>query len=112
MNWRKDKWGANYNVRFIDEFIECDGDACSNLDNADPADDPVFRTVESNWQHDIQVSYDLDFGDAGQGTVSLGIQNLFDEDPAQIFNGFLATSDSSSYDFLGRYIYMSYRHTL
>ena len=112
LNWRMEKWGANYNLRYIGDFIECDGDACSNLDNSDPADDPVFRTVEENFQHDVQVSYDLDYDRGGQGTVTFGIQNLLDEDPSQVFNGFLATSDSSTYDFLGRYFYLSYRHTM
>ena len=111
LNWRMDQWGANYNLRYIDDFIECQSDACSNLDNSDPADDPVFRKVKANWQNDVQVSYDLDYA-KGQGTVTLGIQNLLDQDPSKIFNGFLATSDSSTYDFLGRYIYLSYRHTL
>jgi len=63
-------------------------------------------------QHDVQFSYDFNYNNMGQGQVTLGVQNIADEDPAQIFNGFLATSDSSSYDFLGRYFYLSYRHAM
>lgn len=111
VNWRNEKWGANYNLRYIQDFIECEDNECALLDNSDPLDDPSFRKVSSNVQHDVQVSYDLEFGD-GYGTVTFGIQNLLDEDPAQIFNGFLATSDETAYDFLGRYFYLSYRHTL
>ena len=36
------------------------------------------------------------------------VNNLFDEKPAIIYNGFLATSDASTYDFLGRFIYLRF----
>ena len=112
VNWRNDDWMVNYNMRWTDSFIECEDNDCASLDDSDAANDVTVRKVESNVQHDVQVSYDLDFDNAGQGSISLGVQNLFDEDPAKIFNGFLATSDESAYDFLGRYFYLSYRHTL
>ncbi|MFQ6007127.1 MAG: TonB-dependent receptor domain-containing protein, partial [Woeseia sp.] len=104
INFRRGNWGANYNLRWIDEFEECEDDDCSGTNTR--------RTVEDNWQHDVQVSYDFNYDRMGQGQVTFGVQNLLDEDPAKIFNGFLATSDSSTYDFLGRYFYLSYSHTL
>ncbi len=104
INFHRGNWGANYNVRFIDEIEECEDDDCSGTNTR--------RTVDSNWQHDVQLSYDYDYDTAGQARITFGVQNLFDEDPAQIFNGFLATSDSDNYDFLGRYFYLSYNHTL
>ncbi len=112
LNWRRDAWGANWNVRYTDEFEECEDNDCTNLYDDDPATTVSVRKVEDNWQHDLQVSYDLDYNDYGAGSVTFGIQNVFDEDPAKIFNGFLATSDETAYDFLGRYFYLSYRHTL
>jgi len=112
VNWATEDWSANYNIRYIDDFIECQNNDCFGLDTPDPLDDNPFRKVDSNWQHDVQVSYNLDYGDFGQGSISFGVQNLLDEDPAQIFEGFLATSDADTYDFLGRYFYLSYRHRL
>ena len=40
------------------------------------------------------------------------MNNLFDAKPAYIANGFMAASDPTAYDFMGRYFYMrlSYRY--
>ena len=112
VNYRREAWSANLTTRYIDEFQECQSNDCTSLYDDIAGNENPVRDVEDNWQHDLQVSYDLDWNDMGAGTISFGIQNLTDEDPAVIFNGFLATSDSDTYDFLGRYYYLSYRHTL
>jgi outer membrane receptor protein involved in Fe transport len=43
---------------------------------------------------------------AGRSTISAGVNNVLDQDPPNIYNGFLATSDSNTYDFLGRFFYV------
>jgi len=111
MNFRRDAWTANWNMRYTDDYVECEDDSCTSLydGSATPANN---REVDDYFQHDLQVGYDLNWNDYGSGQITFGIQNVFDEDPAQVFNGFLATSDETAYDFLGRYFYLSYRHTL
>ena len=59
----------------------------------------------------MNLTYDMDY-DNGQGSISFGIQNLFDDDPSQVFNGFLGTSDAATYDYIGQYFYLSYRHSM
>lgn len=44
--------------------------------------------------------------------ITVGINNVFDTPPAVIFNGFLGTSDASTYDYLGRYLYVRLSHFL
>ena len=104
LNFRRGDWSANYNLRWTDEFEECKDNDCSGANTR--------RTVESNTQHDVQFSYDFNYSTLGQGQVTFGVQNVLDEDPAKIFNGWLATSDETAYDFLGRYYYLSYRHSM
>jgi outer membrane receptor protein involved in Fe transport len=36
----------------------------------------------------------------------LGVNNLFDVAPAVVANGFLASSDAATYDYMGRYFYV------
>ena len=43
-----------------DEFAECEDNDCTNLYDGDSSTTVTQRTVEDNWQHDLQVSYDLD----------------------------------------------------
>ena len=43
---------------------------------------------------------------AGKTTLSVGINNLTNNQPAVIYAGFAGTSDSSTYDYMGRFMYM------
>ena len=104
LNFRRGDWSGNYNLRWTDEIEECEDNDCTGSNTR--------RTVESNVQHDLQFSYDFNYDNMGQGMFTFGVQNVLDEEPAKIFNGFLATSDETAYDFLGRYFYLSYRHSL
>ena len=52
------------------------------------------------------------FTGAGSSVITIGINNVFDQAPSVIFNGFLGTSDASTYDFLGRYMYVRFSHYL
>ncbi len=112
VNWRRDDWMVNYNMRFIDGFTECEDDNCQALENSDPSDDPLLRSVDSYFQHDLQIAYGLDFGGMGQGQVTFGIQNLLDEEPPRVYNGFISGTDTANYDYLGRYFYLSYNHQM
>jgi len=111
VNFRRDNLGVNYNMRYIASFTECQNDDCSTLYDGISGNDAANREVDDYFQHDLNLTYDLDFN-SGQGSVAFGVQNLFDEDPSQVFNGFLGTSDAATYDYIGRYFYLSYRHTM
>ena len=72
---------------------------------------PVSRKVSSNSTIGLYGSYRLGTR-AGASVLTVGINNVFNQRPAVIFNGFLGTSDSSTYDFMGRYLYARLSHFL
>lgn len=40
------------------------------------------------------------------------MNNVFNQPPAVIFNGLLGTSDFSTYDYMGRYLFLRVSHFL
>jgi outer membrane receptor protein involved in Fe transport len=109
LNWRNDNWMVNYNMRYIDSFIECEDDDCQAFESDAP--NPQFREVDTYFQHDMQLGYNMDFNDSS-GSITFGVQNMLDEEPPRVYNGFTAASDTATYDYIGRYFYLSYRHTM
>ncbi len=108
------KWGrasAGVNWQYIGGFQECEDDDCKGLYRDDIEGTPAVRDVDANHLFGIQGSYRL-FSGAGSSVISVGINNVFDQAPAVIFNGFLGTSDASTYDYLGRYLYIRLSHYL
>ena len=65
----------------------------------------MSREVEASSTFNLRGSYKVDTN-LGESVVTLGINNLLDQAPAVLYNGFLGTSDSNTYDFLGRYLYV------
>lgn len=95
--WGLGGLGAGMNLRYIGTYKEC-------LDN-DCNDNLPSRNVASNITTDLFGSYN--FGSqAGKTTLSIGVNNVLDQDPPFLANGFLADSDASTYDYLGRYFYL------
>jgi len=43
--------------------------------------------------------------------LAAGVNNVGDHKPAVIYNGFLAASDPTAYDFMGRFAYVRMAHT-
>ena len=92
-------------------FQECEDDDCKGLYRDDVETTPTVRDVDAHHMFGIQGSYRL-FSRAGGTVITVGVNNVFDSPPAVIFNGFLGTSDASTYDFLGRYLYVRLSHFL
>jgi len=55
--------------------------------------------------YDVFLSYNFR-SSFGKTSIAAGINNVFDKDPAVIYNGFLAVSDPTAYDFIGRFGYL------
>jgi len=106
----KSKYNVGLNWRYIGGFEECEDDDCKGIYRSD-VDAPKVRAIEANSIFSLQGSYELGSG-FGNSVVTLGINNILDQAPAVIFNGFLGTSDASTYDFLGRYMYLRLTHSL
>ena len=104
--WAKGGWNAGLNIRYIHKMKECDGNFCFFEDDPANPDDapPIERDVDRNITADLFGGYALK-SSAGTTTLGVGINNILDQNPPKIYNGFLAESDAATYDYLGRYYY-------
>jgi iron complex outermembrane recepter protein len=98
--WGYEGVGLGFNTRYIHGFRECGDTNDCTLENAEAVD----RDVDRNITGDVFASYALK-SPVGQSSLTVGVNNVTDQNPPVIYNGFLATSDSSTYDFLGRFFY-------
>ena len=90
--WVSGQWGANWNISYIDSLQDGDNDVVEN-----PKVDDYFK-------HDMQVSYTLP--EYWETKFTLGIDNLFDEDPPILASTVDGGHDPSTYSARGRYMYL------
>ena len=101
----KGRFSTGLTWRYVGGFQECEDNDCKGKYRKDVGEVPPSRNVASNSTINLRGSYEL--GTAlGRSVLTVGVNNLFDQPPAVIFNGLLATSDASTYDFMGRYLYL------
>ncbi len=106
VRWALNNYLVGMNVRYIGGFEECEDGDCT-------IEDVARRSVDSNTTKDHYASNAYrTHNRLGKTELSLGINNLLDTKPPVIFNGFLGTSDASSYDYMGRYVYLRLTQTL
>lgn len=112
----QDNWSATYALRYIGEVEE-------NFTNIDPEDladvNPSFRTqavtvngaldsydvirtIDSQVIHNVRFSYFLD-----NYTATVGVNNVFDEDPPYAATGFNDNTDPRTYNTTGRHVYLT-----
>jgi outer membrane receptor protein involved in Fe transport len=112
--WSLAGFGAGVNSKFIGAFHECGdsgGDFSGGATCTSSAGTPQFqRNVPAYVTFDLFASYSLQ-GPAGKTTLAAGVNNVGDHKPAVIYNGFLAASDPTAYDFMGRFMYARLSHT-
>jgi iron complex outermembrane receptor protein len=99
--WDNGLLGAGAHVRHVGGFRECENNDCSVVDSEFP---PRSREIEGYTTADVLGSLTLRSG-LGETKVVVGVRNLLDRQPPALYNGFLGTSDASTYDFAGRYAY-------
>ncbi len=61
------------------------------------------RTVDNNWVTDLQGSWAFH----QNMSITIGINNLFDQDPPYAYSGFNGNTVTEAYDVMGRYFYTS-----
>lgn len=108
VNWNLGDFGASWTARYYSGLVEsCPTfalSACSDPDRRiDAGADPQNR-LPSTTYHDVQVRYELPWN----GTVTVGVNNVFDKDPPVSYQAF-ANSFDSQYDTPGQFYYMEYR---
>lgn len=109
LKWRRASAGLTW--EYIGGFVECEDNDCKGLYRSDVVETPAYRDVDANSVLGLRGTYRL-FSRAGGTVLTLGMNNVFDQPPAAIYNGLLGTSDFSTYDFMGRYLYLRVSHFL
>ncbi len=110
---------AGINTRFVSSFHECGtangvfNGTATCYDRQQPGDVGVdsitSRTVSAYSAWDVFAGYTFP-SFAGRTTIGAGVNNVFNASPAVIYNGFLAASDPTLYDFMGRFFYGRISH--
>jgi iron complex outermembrane recepter protein len=111
--WAHKGLSAGVNVRYVNAFKECENGDCGT-DEGDP-EDPMDDVVPLSRKIDTNITADLFFGyttksKAGTTSLTVGLNNLTDQDPPLIYSGSLGNSDAATYDYLGRYFYTRLTH--
>ncbi len=104
--WGLGGLGGGINTKFISGFREC-GDSTGFYAGSGLCyvDSTFQRRVKAYNTWDVFVSYGLK-SVAGKTSLSLGVNNVFDKDPAKIYNGFASATDQYTYDQIGRYFWV------
>jgi outer membrane receptor protein involved in Fe transport len=88
---------AGFNVRYVGSYKECDQNNCNG--------GALSRDVAKWYKGDVYASYAAK-STAGLTTLSVGVNNVMNQNPPLIYIGFQADSDAATYDYMGRFIYM------
>ncbi|HEX8107828.1 MAG TPA: TonB-dependent receptor, partial [Kofleriaceae bacterium] len=92
---------GGFTLRYVGSYQECAGDDCNTPHNLAVASRAVDRYVKL----DLFGGYDLPSW-LGKTTLQAGINNVFDATPPVVYNAPAANSDATTYDFLGRMVYL------
>jgi iron complex outermembrane recepter protein len=101
--WGLKGWNAGANTRFVGGFKECPEFNC-NAEPEDPSMPVPSRDVSPNVTADLYVSKAFT-SPLGRTSFTIGVNNVTDQAPSVIYDGFYGDSDASAYDFLGRFFY-------
>lgn len=109
VDWSMGDFGASWNIRYFSgtaetcTFNTSGGPECNDPEYVDPVNGatPMNRMGATTY-HDIQVRYQAPWN----GTISLGVNNLFNKN-APIFYTSGQLNNDSSYD-SGRFLYLRY----
>jgi len=92
---------GGFTLRFVGTYRECADNNCNNPDNLANAS----RDVGRYFKLDLFGGYDFR-SRIGKTTLQLGVNNLLDATPPVVYNAAAANSDASTYDFIGRLVYL------
>ncbi|WP_119969736.1 MULTISPECIES: TonB-dependent receptor [Shewanella] len=99
INLAQDNWSANWKIRYIGEALEpfdANNDGSTDLDDLSDS-----RTVDSQTVHDARFTYYFD-----NVSTTIGVSNVFDQDPPYAATGFNDNTDPRTYATTGRHLYL------
>jgi outer membrane receptor protein involved in Fe transport len=92
---------GGFSLRFVGGYKECAGNDCNTAHNLAEESRDVDRYVKL----DLFGGYDFR-SRVGKTTLQVGINNVFDAAPPAVYNAPAANSDATTYDFIGRMVYV------
>ncbi len=103
--WGMKGLGAGLSTRYLGSFKEC-GDSNGDFSGSGLCyiDSTYTRTISNYHTEDVFVGYTLP-SRAGRTNFTVGVANVFDAQPAKIYNGFASVTDQYNYDQMGRFFY-------
>ncbi len=116
VDWLLGNWSASWTIRHIDEVTEVCSDGLDGTPSSltqlglcsspNTTDESLSKNdLDATTYHDVQVTWMPDFGD-GALAITLGANNLFDEDPPDCYSCSLNGYDASTYDMAGQFYYL------
>jgi iron complex outermembrane receptor protein len=116
VDWMLGNFAASWTMRYIDEVTEDCSDGldgtpnsftqlglCSSPNTA--SEGQSKNDLDSTTYHDVQVTWMPEFGD-GQLAVTVGANNVLDEDPPTCYSCSLNGYDAGTYDAPGQFYYL------
>jgi outer membrane receptor protein involved in Fe transport len=100
-------FGAGVLMKFLGSWTEC-GDSAGDLSGSGICSAPDAsgsRKVPAWTQWDLFGSYGFKSA-AGRTSFGVGVNNVFNQEPARVYNGFQFNTDPTAYDVLGRFVYV------
>jgi outer membrane receptor protein involved in Fe transport len=105
--WTMGALGAGVSGRYVGNYHECFDSGNGSCRN----DDTQQRQAGHYLPIDLFASYTLKNWVAGTTAAVVGVQNVGNIEPPYLATAFAANSDPSTYDYVGRFIYLRLTHT-
>ncbi len=102
VNWSDDQYSASYALRYISKLTEECGDVVDYPSCGSPA--KGTNELPATFYHDLRLGWTP--ADIDKLKISVGINNLLDEDPPICVSCSLNGYDASNYDLPGRFGYL------
>jgi iron complex outermembrane recepter protein len=115
VQYAREGLSAGVNVRWLGTIKECENNSCKIIDpNAKatetPPTPPRERNVGGYATADINLGYRLSYESGAATQLNVGVNNVLDRQPNYVVNGFLAASEATAYDYMGRYFFVRLSH--
>ena len=98
-----DRFNVTWDLRYIDDVAEEYEDQFTS--------ENLERTLEGRIYHDVQTNWSFELGDV-LSTLTVGVDNVLDEDPSFSLDGFNDNTDVRTFDTAGRFAYARLRLSL
>src|SRR5262249_59418321 len=99
LQWANAGWSAGAGARFIGPWHECENNDCS------AASMNPHRDIDPYVIFNAFVSKDFK-SPLGTTGFTIGLLNALDKDPPFVYTASATASDASTYDYIGRFLYL------